>query len=51
MKKRGVSLEKYFNGGENFDSERLFLNKNNTDFGRIYEGYSQYTPRRADEIN
>ena len=44
-------LEKYFNGGENFDSERLFLNKNNTDFGRIYEGYSQYTPRRADEIN
>ena len=44
-------LEKYFDGGRKFDPQRLFLNKNNAEFGKIYEGYSSYTPMRADEID
>lgn len=44
-------LGKYFDGGREFDREKLFLNKNNSDFGRIYHGYSRYTAVRADEIN
>ena len=44
-------LKRYFDGGENFDTNRLFLNKNNSEFGSIYNGYSQYTPMCADEID
>lgn len=44
-------LEKYFDGGENFDPEKLFLNKYNSEFGRIYNRYCGYTLTRADEID
>lgn len=44
-------LKKYFDGDGQFDSKKLFLNKNNGTFGKIYGSYSAYNTVTADKVN